>query len=349
MTRLEPPASVRAHRLKWGLCLFILGTAAADSIVIDGRTYRNVYIQSSGRLYYVLNPADGKALSVPKEDIDTSTMRLTESRSERKQLYEDWKLKSGERRSDRTMSTGAERTPASVEEVAVKSKAVREGRAVAYESKGKGVVLTNRPNRLRDLAKRGSLFVNEKGSRILTNRPSRFAGKHEYIEVPLDFDKIDVPEQFRDKAGPSLIASGVLGEIVAHYCAAYGLDSALVYAIITAESNGNPRAVSSAGAMGLMQLMPGTANDLGVEDAFDPAENIAGGTQYLAKLLELFGNDVSLALAGYNAGPGNVKKYGGIPPFEETENYVREVLRLTRHYARHGLPTFARAAGAKAD
>lgn len=102
----------------------------------------------------------------------------------------------------------------------------------------------------------------------------------------------------------------------------------LIKAVIAAESAGDPTAVSRAGAKGLMQLMDGTARDLGVKDAFDPEQNIWGGTRYLRVMLDRFGS-IPLALAAYNAGPGAVERYGGIPPYSETQNYIRRV----QHYA----------------
>lgn len=111
-----------------------------------------------------------------------------------------------------------------------------------------------------------------------------------------------------------------------------GVDTALLRAIIHAESGFNPRALSYKGAQGLMQLMPGTAFELGVGDAFDPAQNISGGARYLAMLLHDFHGDVQLAAAAYNAGAGAVTKYGGVPPYAETQVYVKRVALLYQRY-----------------
>ena len=113
--------------------------------------------------------------------------------------------------------------------------------------------------------------------------------------------------------------------IIDRYAAANGLSPNLVKAVIKTESDGNPRDVSRAGAMGLMQLMPDNVREAGISDPFDPEQNIKAGTQQLAGFMQQYHGDLDLALAAYNAGPGNVHKYGGVPPFHETQNYIRKV------------------------
>jgi hypothetical protein len=126
--------------------------------------------------------------------------------------------------------------------------------------------------------------------------------------------------QAQDAAPP-----GTIAEMVEAVSAEHSVSSILVHAVIRAESNYNPYAVSPKGALGLMQLIPATARRFGVEHVFDPLENLQGGISYLKYLLDLYSNDVPLALAAYNAGEAAVAKYNGVPPYPETQNYIATV------------------------
>lgn len=140
------------------------------------------------------------------------------------------------------------------------------------------------------------------------------------------------------KAAPRPQASAVPGAswmtgYVDRFSRANDLPPALVHAIIKAESNGQRTAVSRKGAMGVMQLMPFTSKRMRVNDPFDPIENIEGGIKYIKELLVAFEGDLTNTVAAYNAGPGAVRKYGGVPPYQETRLYVRRVMDLYRQYS----------------
>lgn len=134
---------------------------------------------------------------------------------------------------------------------------------------------------------------------------------------------------FYMKEGPD---TRPLKDVIKHYADLYHLEAALVQAVIKAESNFNSKAISTKGALGMMQLLPETARDMGVRNPFDIEDNIRGGSRYLRLMLDQFNNKLDLALAAYNAGPGAVRRHGGIPPYEETRNYVERVKKYLYEY-----------------
>ena len=125
-------------------------------------------------------------------------------------------------------------------------------------------------------------------------------------------------------------ANQAYDEIIEEAAAKYEMDANLIRAVMQAESAFHPYVVSRAGAEGLMQLMPELADEMGVNNAFDPRDNIMGGVRYLKRLLDYHDGNIDLALASYNAGPGNVERYGGIPPFRETRNYVKTIKAILK-------------------
>lgn len=124
------------------------------------------------------------------------------------------------------------------------------------------------------------------------------------------------------------IPTARMADLVERWASDRALDPKLVQAVMQVESGYNPKALSNKGAIGLMQLMPGTASELGVDDPWNPEGNVAGGTAYLRRLLDTFSGDLELALAAYNAGPGAVLRHAGVPPYAETRTYVRKILCL---------------------
>lgn len=133
-----------------------------------------------------------------------------------------------------------------------------------------------------------------------------------------EINKTDKTNLFADKAQ--------LKEMITKTAQKYGVDPKLIHAVVKQESAFNPKATSHCGAMGLMQLMPATAKGLGVKDAYNPVQNVDGGVRYLKSMLEKYNGNVILALAAYNAGPGAVDKYDDVPPYKETQNYVKNIL-----------------------
>ena len=166
---------------------------------------------------------------------------------------------------------------------------------------------------------------------LIATAPAAFAGTTT-IQVREDGTKVIINEPSEARAmrlSGHLLATPdpLLAEAIERHARERDLEPRLVQAVVQVESGYNRRARSNKGAIGLMKLMPGTASDLAVTDPWDQDENLRGGTRYLRQMIDRFG-DLELALAAYNAGPEAVAKYGGIPPYEETRNYVRRILHL---------------------
>ena len=168
------------------------------------------------------------------------------------------------------------------------------------------------------------------------------------IAIPEDFLNAEREEKAPDQlpAAPTVLlvkGESLFHPIIVKVANEYEVDPALIKAIIMAESGYNPKAISKRGAAGLMQLMPRTAEALGVEDIFDPEHNINGGVMYFKRLTELFEGDIKLALAAYNAGVRKVKMYRGIPPFKATRYYIKKVFKYYEHYRQQMAPNLKQA------
>ncbi|AOQ24339.1 Membrane-bound lytic murein transglycosylase F [Moorella thermoacetica] len=135
-----------------------------------------------------------------------------------------------------------------------------------------------------------------------------------------------------DRTGAPAPSNTSLETLISEVAARYGLPASLLKGVVAAESGFNPGAVSPAGAIGLMQLMPATARALGVNNPFDPAANLDGGARYLKQMLDRFQGNIRMALAAYNAGPGAVEHYRGVPPYRETRAYIDKVLTAARKF-----------------
>lgn len=171
-----------------------------------------------------------------------------------------------------------------------------------------------------------SLVLPMSAHAVLFGEPSHFGSPARFsdpVSASMEVGMLDPRELSQRK---QITLPDAINRLVQTTAKAEGIDPALAHAVIRAESNGNPNAVSRAGAVGLMQLMPATAQRFGVTDSFDPAQNVVGGIRYLSWLGRFFNRNVPLMLAGYNAGENAVIKHGGIPPYTETQNYVAAVL-----------------------
>ena len=300
----------------------VLSSSWADTISLDGITHEGVYVEKNRNMIFVKFPETGEILSARNARVNTDDYSISTNALYRRGLLKNFKKNRATRL---RRKRAAEPFP-------------RDDRKDVHKAVREGHVTVTNKKRKRQSGDDFGVFQQRDGVIVLTNMPDKYEDSDAYIERDLGFNSVKIPVRFRSDAGSAAhLAGKEIKEIVAHYTAFYHLDEALVYAVIRQESNFNPHAVSHAGARGLMQLMPGTASDMGVKNIFDPAENIAGGTQYLSKMMRLFGSE-SLALAAYNAGPGRVRRSGNrIPNIRETQNYVRQVQQRKRRYHREGV------------
>src|SRR5271157_2162645 len=171
------------------------------------------------------------------------------------------------------------------------------------------------------------LFFDTDDSSFTDVVTADITGYEKDLSLPVPADSYaPIPAPSKSAKSETVKSALALNQVVSTASAAYHLDPDLVNSVIHAESGFNSRAVSPKGARGLMQLMPSTAGQLGVHDAFDPATNVEGGSRYLRELLERYNFDLVKALAAYNAGPQRVKQYRGVPPFRETRAYVARIV-----------------------
>ena len=183
-------------------------------------------------------------------------------------------------------------------------------------------------------------FIDEKGVVHFTNVPTRSKGQQRPTKIHHETTRTESPEttslaaaaarpaKAKSRNNPSDSIPASYAEYIDKACERYGVDPSLVHAVVRVESGFNPFALSNKGAMGLMQLMPRTATDLNVKNSFSPQENIEGGVKYLRTLLDRYEGNVTLALAAYNAGETSVKKWGTVPPYKETRDYVKKIMKL---------------------
>ncbi len=331
-----------------GFVFLLGGMAGGDTITVSGKKYENVYIVEGKAMYYVKVPETGSTMAVTKLSVGEGAVVISPDAEERKNLLKAFKNKRGALKKETAAKKPVApktKKPSNLPKSSGVQPPRQTGRGVIVDGK---LVVSNVKKEAMVEAHSRRVFEAKNGVIVLTNMPEKYEDSDDYIERSLGFSAIEVPARF--KKGRS-VAPGLprppkyseedfanIKEMVTYYAKYYGLEESLVYAVIQQESNFDMNAVSSAGARGLMQLMPGTALEMGVTDIFDPAQNIAGGCQYLSKMLSFCNGSLELALAAYNAGPGNVKQYGfTVPPFAETQDYVRKVQRYKREFEGQGI------------